>query len=304
MAMLHNRAARADPPVLVIYHGNCDDGMGAALAVKLADDMKSMHPAFVAGKYHEPIAPELASGAYVIFVDFAYKRHVMKEICARAHGVMVLDHHKSAMEDLAGLDREMPNLVLRFDMSRSGAVLAWEHFHPAKPVPLFYQYLQARDLWQLDSMPFVRDFSNALRSYPQTMDWWVNYLDDEAVKDMIREGKSISRFVDAKIVQMHDHRFAATVGGAATVLVNCPYWGASDMADYILRRQPTLSFAGAFFHLNAHTIQFSLRSRGEFDVARLAEGFGGGGHKQAAGFTYTLSPQCDLLRIDFPEPDL
>ncbi|HEY6554426.1 MAG TPA: phosphohydrolase, partial [Vicinamibacteria bacterium] len=30
--------------------------------------------------------------------------------------------------------------------------------------------------------------------------------------------------------------------------------------------------------------QYSLRSRGEFDVSAVAMGYGGGGHRNAAGF--------------------
>ncbi len=41
---------------------------------------------------------------------------------------------------------------------------------------------------------------------------------------------------------------------------------------------------GAYYRLNDESIKFSLRSNSNFDVSILAEKFGGGGHKKAAGF--------------------
>ena len=35
---------------------------------------------------------------------------------------------------------------------------------------------------------------------------------------------------------------------------------------------------------------YHLRSKGEFDVSEIAKGFGGGGHRNSAGFTVTELP--------------
>jgi bifunctional oligoribonuclease and PAP phosphatase NrnA len=40
-----------------------------------------------------------------------------------------------------------------------------------------------------------------------------------------------------------------------------------------------------FRELNNHRVRLSLRSKGEINVARVAEQFGGGGHSHAAGCT-------------------
>ena len=41
----------------------------------------------------------------------------------------------------------------------------------------------------------------------------------------------------------------------------------------------------------------SLRSRGEVDVAAIADSFGGGGHHNAAGFTFIGGPEDVITRI-------
>lgn len=44
-------------------------------------------------------------------------------------------------------------------------------------------------------------------------------------------------------------------------------------------------------------VKFSLRSRGELDVAKIAESFGGGGHKQAAGTVLPGPPASAIAKV-------
>lgn len=108
---------------ICIYHGNCADGFGAAVAVRMAlgADSVDFHP----GVYQTP--PPDVTGRDVIIVDFSYKRDVMIEMAEQAKSILILDHHKSAEADLKDLPA---NVSAHFDMTRSGAVMAWQHFHP------------------------------------------------------------------------------------------------------------------------------------------------------------------------------
>jgi len=269
-------------PILVIYHGNCDDGFGAALAINTADvNMLGAPVTFVAGEYHKPIDPAETAGHHVIFVDFSYKRAEIEAICAVAKSVIVIDHHKSAMDELMSL--EIENLTLKFDMSKSGAVMAWEHFHPNDPLPLLYAYLQERDLGR-NGMPRTREFSYGLRSYPMDFATWTRFLDNSAVDDLIVAGKDIIRSIDQMIAQLYQHRFTVQIAGHLTIAVNCPYRIASDMGRYILAQNPDLAFAATFCYVDREHVRWSVYSRGQFDVQQLAVQFGCGGHVAAAGF--------------------
>jgi nanoRNase/pAp phosphatase (c-di-AMP/oligoRNAs hydrolase) len=46
--------------------------------------------------------------------------------------------------------------------------------------------------------------------------------------------------------------------------------------------------AGAAYRVTGRRVDVSLYSVGDFDVARIAESLGGGGHRNAAGFSVTL----------------
>ncbi len=53
----------------------------------------------------------------------------------------------------------------------------------------------------------------------------------------------------------------------------------------------------ALFRLGAGTCRVSLRARGDYDVAKIARTFGGGGHPKAAGFTYSGSAEAIRARV-------
>ena len=57
----------------------------------------------------------------VFIVDFSYPRTILEEMEESAESLVVIDHHKTAEEDLRGLD------YCHFDMTHSGAYLAWEY---------------------------------------------------------------------------------------------------------------------------------------------------------------------------------
>lgn len=279
---------------LCIFHGACDDGFGAALAVHLAFDgqVELFH-----GVYQQPPPPDDdLRDRDVIFVDFCYKRDVMEGVARLARSVLILDHHKTAAEDLAHLPRAaatwaehiaaMPPgqpMSALFDMNRSGAMLAWNYFHPTQAAPMFFEYLQDRDLW-LQKLENGLEFTIALRSYPQDLDVWKRLM--YRAKDLIEEGFPIARYYRQKIEEIKTTQHTRRLGGFEVPVCNAPYFAASEVAGELA---PPEGFAACYFH-NGQGWQFSLRSRGSFDVGRFARFFGGGGHKQAAGFTVDALP--------------
>jgi len=81
-------------PDICIYHGNCDDGFGAAWAIwKRWPDIE-----FVPGVYGKPL-PDVA-GKNVLFVDFSAKRPEIEAMAKVAKTILIIDHHKTAEADL------------------------------------------------------------------------------------------------------------------------------------------------------------------------------------------------------------
>jgi hypothetical protein len=122
---------------LILFHANCTDGFTAAwVAWRAFNRQADIHPC----SYGDP--PPDVGGREVYVVDFSYPRPVLEEMAQRAAFLRVLDHHKTAEEALRGLP------YCQFDMTRSGARLAWDYWHPGLPPPPLVAYVEDRDLWR------------------------------------------------------------------------------------------------------------------------------------------------------------
>lgn len=311
-------------PDICIYHGGCDDGFGAAFAVwkRWGDAVE-----YVQGRYGE--APPAVAGKHVIIVDFSYKRDVMDALGRSAKSIVVLDHHKTAKDELhpwgserapATLADKLQNtefdiahclmqnclpIIAWFDMDKSGARMAWEFCHPGLPVPRLIEHIEDRDLWRF-ALPYTRHVSAAVRSYRHNFDRWDSMADDENVTALIRDGGAILRAEKKLIAQFLEQTTFDTIGGHSVPTVNVPYHFASDCANELLGKYPDAPFAASWFKRADGKFQCSLRSADDrMDVSEIAKLYGGGGHRNAAGFEVpsemtfrkaaktTKEPRCD-----------
>ncbi|MCG8671805.1 MAG: DHHA1 domain-containing protein [Pseudomonadales bacterium] len=280
---------------LVIYHGGgCLDGFGAALAAFTYFEGQQIDAEFY-GASHGPIKDidlESLVNTTVYLVDFAYKKDQMKLLCAAAKQVIVLDHHISAMEDLEGLDNEIENLTLEFDMNRSGAVITWDYFHKT-PVPFLLRCIQDRDLWQFKE-PNSQAINAALMSRDYDFEQWTQYLEDEALlNQLVPEGDAINRFRE-QMIQHHAKRAVmGNICGYEVPVVNCPREIVSELVGRLADGYP---FAAGYCDRGAHR-GWSLRSTADgIDVSDIAVKLGGGGHPRAAGFSTQIS--LDSININ------
>lgn len=264
---------------LVIYHGNCLDGFGAAYAAQRYFSSQGIEAEFFAASHGEPM-PECAERE-VYVVDFSFKRTEMKQLCAVAARVTVLDHHISAQEDLDGLETEHDNLKVVFDMSRSGAVITWEYFHQ-QPVPQLLLHVQDQDLWNF-ALEGTRNINSALMSYPFDFTLWHEVVTSDArFQTLLSEGKAINRFRQEMIDNYKTRAVMGRIAGFEVPIVNCPRAIISELVGDLAEGHP---FA-AGYQDKGEKRSWSLRSsrNGGEDVAKVAGLFGGGGHKNAAGF--------------------
>lgn len=257
---------------LVLYHAGCLDGFCAAWLVH----KKYPQSEFVAVQYGEP--PPDVAGRDVLVLDFSYKRDVMLLMREQAKSLLVLDHHKSAEEELRGLD------FCVFDMEKSGASLTLDWLRGIGIGPMscwLVDYVEDGDLWRWE-LPMSREVNVALRSYPMTFRQW-NLFDDIHFRlQLSQEGTAILR-AQQRIVEQHV-RFAkeVTIAGYKVLCVNATMFH-SDIAGQLAEGRP---FGVTWFESADGRRIYQLRSReGGVDVSEIAKRFGGGGHRNAAGFT-------------------
>lgn len=265
------------PRRICIYHGNCADGFTAAWVVR--NRFAGEEIQFHAGTYGDP--PPDVTGLDVILVDFSYKRPVMEEIVRKAASVLVLDHHKTAEEDLRGLE----GAAVVFDMERSGAGIAWDYFYPGYQRPRLIDHVEDRDLWRF-ALPLTREIQAAVFSYEYDFKNW-DSLAASIMEDLAKEGAAIERKHHKDIRELSKVVTRIfEVGGHKVPIANLPYTLTSDAGHLLAEGYP---FAGCYWDTPGGRV-FSLRSREDgADVSEIAKLYGGGGHKHAAGFRVPYS---------------
>jgi len=256
---------------LCIYHGNCADGFGAAWVVRRAL-RESVE--FHAGVYQTQPPP--VEGRNVLMVDFSYKRPVLLEMAKVANTVCIIDHHKTAAEDLIDLPG---NVLTVFDMEHSGAMLTWLHYFKDEEPPPLLRHIEDRDLWRF-ALPGTREIQANVFSYPYDFAVWDRLMNTNP--EILREeGAAIERkhFKDIdELITVVTRRMV--IGGHNVPVANLPYTLTSDAGHKLAKGEP---FACCYWDTPDGRI-FSLRSNGGLDVSAIAKKYGGGGHKDASGF--------------------
>lgn len=269
---------------LCIYHKDCADGFGSAMAVKSHWDISEVaqeDQEFISAHYGD-IPPDV-KGKVVLIVDFSYDRETLLSLHSQAAKLTVIDHHKTAKENLEGLE------FCHFDMKQSGAMLAWKYFFAedwlldatkTDNVPLLIQYIQDRDLWKW-KLSQSKEVSAALQAMPMNFETWMPYLDDKNFNRLKLSGEVILQYQKTKI----DNVVNADLPMINLCGFDVPCINTTTLISEIGNElSKDYAFAVMYFDTEEKRI-YSLRSQdwGE-DVSAIAKQFGGGGHPNAAGF--------------------
>lgn len=277
---------------LVIYHGNCADGFSAAWCFwrKYRDGAD-----YLPGVYQQD--PPDVAGRDVYLVDFSYKRPVVEVMLASANSVTLIDHHKTAIDDLRPLKEQivatngngMGDTFGWFcNLNRSGATLAWDYLFPGEDPPPLLGHIEDRDLWRF-KLPGTREIQALVFSHEYSFEQWDKLMSAGQVEllQMTAAGAAIERKHHkdvAELVGVCKRRMV--IGGHDVPVASLPYTLVSDAAHAMAQGEP---FAACYWD-TANGRVFGLRSNEKgLDVSDIAKQYGGGGHAKAAGFTVPRS---------------
>jgi len=267
----------SDQKPLVIFHSPCRDGFTAAwIAAKHFHGYRSVD--FLGAAYGDaPPDSRLVEGRQVFILDFSYSREEIEAIADEAESVVVLDHHETAERALSGSWGS--NVEVVFDMERSGARLAWDHWFGGDP-PEIVRYIEDRDLWRWE-LPDSREISAYIGTLPYSLSAW-----DQLETDLSTETGRIEVAGIGAAVLRRDRQHVERAAEGAEILCGIPFVNScvlqSDIGDWLKEGVPFV----VIWWVENGVYRYSLRSGPDgANVAEIAESFpGGGGHKHAAGF--------------------
>lgn len=302
---------------LLIYHANCTDGFGANFfAQKYFHDKLKMARSdilTIPAEYRkeDQILETLRKhgrGRDVYIMDFSFSPEVVrKEILPISNKVVLLDHHKTAMEQWTEKEDFVlmeDNLFVKFDMKRSGALLAWEHFFASEPYErgdidhAIAEYISDWDLFKFEYGETTRFFNAYLKSIPMTIDGWnpLNVLD---LTPLLEKGKIIRETLNALIAK--EVTSSAVVPIEITIedktykglSLNMSSAFVSEVGNALAQKEGTFAL---LWKTNGTTAFCSLRSVRGYDCSKIATHFGGGGHPNASGFSIPLTELISMIK--------
>jgi oligoribonuclease NrnB/cAMP/cGMP phosphodiesterase (DHH superfamily) len=303
--------------IVFIYHKDCFDGFTAAWVFetmrKRGLSIIDRPITWVPAQYGD--APPDCKGKEVWLVDFTFPREVMiDQVIKPSMRTVILDHHQTAEADLAGILEEVRSRGLQrqndkvvFDMHRSGAGILYDELEreiakrAGQHIPSpdgrrklwLVDYVEDRDLWRW-ALPNSREVAAFVSSVPMTFAEW-DAIDAIGYQLVAEGGRAILRYIDNYGDKACANATIEKLDEFDVPCINTQYMNISDHVGKLAELHPDAPFAMGYFRRADGKWQFSLRSRGNFDVSEVAKRFGGGGHKNAAGFQTDMLPWCQCI---------
>ena len=272
---------------ICVYHAACPDGFGAAWATWKAWEGDGE---FIARGHYDRLSPQRVADSLLLFVDIAPGVDELRGLAEQADRVVVLDHHvtnqkkfSTESELVASLEDE--GHEIHFDMSRSGAVLTWRYLFPETCEPDLLRYIEDQDIWAWE-LPDSAEVNAAIASYPQDFETW-SALADRDSADLAREGVPIVRTDKVEVERAIRNPAPISLGGRRVESINARTHR-SAIGHALAEREVFGQPWGCVYRIEGSKVQATLYSIGDFDVSEIAGEYGGGGHKNAAGFSVPL----------------
>ena len=294
-----------DKNTIVYYHADCTDGYGAAFAawVKFGDSAEYV-PCYYGDEIHPEDWIERISGRDVHIVDFSFPRPVMELTFEHAQHVTWLDHHKTAFEMWCPVERNYfvsmsERHVIILDNNQSGALIAWGRYNPSCDTPFIIKCIDDRDRWQ-----FCIEQSRALHAglqaaRPWTFDQWLGFthlVHNGGASGLVSNGRVLLANNERQVRDMlkQTRSCEITVDGESYpgLALNAPLH-MSEIGNELA--QESGSYGLVWYMGENGKAKCSLRSIGDYDVSAIAKKFGGGGHRNAAGFEVPMSKLLEWL---------
>ncbi len=262
---------------VILFHGECWDGFGGGYSAwKKFGNKAEYYPL-----KHGGDLPKGLKGRQIYLIDFSFKEPVMKKLVEDNH-VIALDHHISAEKTTKMADEWV------YALKQSGAVIAWEYFHPGKKVPKLLQHIQDVDIWTwklkntAELMAYMGLAEYDFKLWDKIAKDWEN---PEKLKSYFEHGKYLLKYEDRMVERLLESAEVARFEGYKTLVVNTPVLH-SEIGNRLAKMLPPISIGWS--EKNGIN-RVSLRSNGKVDVSKLAAKYGGGGHKAAAGFAFPIN---------------
>lgn len=289
---------------VVIYHAGCPDGMAAAWMFTPAAGVYKKPVQFYAAherNFFKDVNTPRIAGRDVYIVDFSYPRPDLVLMASIARSIVVIDHHESAREELAGPHPD--NVSVIFNMEKCGAELTFDYVHATFSSvgvilqPVWLSHIADRDLWRW-SNPNSKAFAEIIFDYGlkfETFDM-INKCSLDDLEKLYARGRALLEFANREITRIANRAILVNFEGYRVLCVESHDYR-SEVGN-VLAGKENVDFSAVYrYDLKTDTWWISLRATKNsknINLIPIAAKYGGGGHPLACGMSY-----CGVLREIF-----
>lgn len=287
---------------VIIYHEAsegipCPDGIAAAWVT--SKHLGSQRYNLLGASYNTEL-PDLSRYDHIYIVDFSFPKSFLDSLSECGKNITLVDHHVTAMELLGDISNFSKNVNVTFDMKECGATLAWLTFFPGLKMPAFLEYVKDRDLWTKklpmteeihESISYSKSKLVKLRDLFELFDDISQLDQNQLINRFAEKGTDLLRPKRELILKAVDTMQYRNLPGTnnlipTVILLEDKSWDrlASDICSSLYKKFPE-ELLVAVISFDEH--KWSLRSDKDgnnTDVSIIAKSYGGGGHRNAAGF--------------------
>ncbi|MBU3935809.1 hypothetical protein KJ909_03990 [Patescibacteria group bacterium] len=304
-----------------IFHYNDLDGWcSAAIVARYTwERMGEVPVRFHEMDYHKPFPFEvLQQGDEVYIVDFGPTNVAMHRLWVMdqegfLEQVVWIDHHETSYDRAS----KEPWAAMEGTRVRAGnysaAWLTWDYFYgnAAKPVPPVVELVSLWDTFKGADQPEVIHTKYGLEfrteGRPTSLVWTALLTSPysaealDYLSGIQSEGQMIYQDTTWRArAQIQENGFLVEIDGLKALAVNMPKGTNSRLFEGVAKVDETVVILAPFYLVGSDKVVVSLyrnpKAKGDFNLARVAEKYGGGGHANAAGLAVVLEELGAVLR--------
>lgn len=286
--------------ILVIHHNDMDGRCAAAIASR-ALSAYNTKVEFVEMDYNKPF-PLIKNDVNEVFIlDFSFKKNDMDKLISLVgkDNITWIDHHVSSIADL----RDYDYLKGIRSIDYCGAKLTWMYFNEEKDmdcIPVVVDYVDDYDRWQMKYTNDTLNLFEYLNGLPLgniTGYVWSDLLGREGyeVTPLIKMGSELRerRYDELRIIINELGKKSTIVWNGveySCININSSYLKSTSQMGDIIIGEYGMDIAH-MYHEKVDSNNFlvrvhQLRTKKGIDIAAdIAMKQGGGGHKNASGWT-------------------
>lgn len=284
---------------MICFHHNDLDGRCAGALVSRYMCCRNIDCFIEVDYVKVPDASMIKRGEDVFIVDYCYTKATvsqLKGIIEKAGHVVWIDHHKSSSDLLLDINEYdfLTNSKVKIvvDTKLCGAALTYMYFEyeSGNAMPRFLRYVDDWDRWAKrypESYKFKLGM-DAIDHSPTAKIWIDLMFDPDVTERVLQSGDIIEDYVTS-----HNHEyckqfaFKCVLNGLKCYALNLRE-NSKAFGDLINHCDAVVTFV-----FNGTSYQYSIYStKQDIDCAKIAECYGGGGHRGAAGF------ECNTLILE------